>query len=179
MFDFDEHERLLLSKFKARGYWTAVVRAEGLDKDKGVFNVNTKNMIKAARFPGIYAVLPMPFSDHYNVLFGAEDLSLSDDDVKQRIRDDIERLSFRGSKVKFKEFVEFHNHSPFGPYVEVDDIRNGFYQNLNKLQGRHSTYYIGTALSGPSTPDCWDHVADLVNDYFPANNPASRRSDEL
>ncbi len=38
-------------------------------------------LIKAASFPGIYAMLPMPFPDHYNVLFGAEDLSLSDDDV--------------------------------------------------------------------------------------------------
>ena len=81
VFDFDDQERLLLSKFKARGYWTAVVKAEGLKKDEGVFNVNTKNMIKAASFPGIYAMLPMPFPDHYNVLFGAEDLSLSDDDV--------------------------------------------------------------------------------------------------
>ncbi|WP_062267563.1 NAD(P)/FAD-dependent oxidoreductase [Endozoicomonas arenosclerae] len=177
--DLNEQERLLLSKFKARGYWTAVVKAKGLKGDEGVFNVNTKNMIKAAKFPGIYAVLPMPLADHYNVLFGADDLSLSDEDVRQRIKADIEHLKFGGSPVKFIDFIEFHNHSPFGPYVEVDDIRSGFYRDFNALQGKRSTYYIGTAVSGPSTPDCWDHTGDLINEYFPDDNPVSRKSEEL
>ncbi|MGI9283693.1 MAG: hypothetical protein ACR2PX_29330 [Endozoicomonas sp.] len=75
--------------------------------------------------------------------------------------------------------MEFHNHSSFGPYVEVDDIRSGFYRDLNKMQGKGSTFYIGAALSGPGTPDCWDHVADLLKYYFPYDNPESRKPDEL
>ena len=179
VFDFNDQERLLLSKFKARGYWTVVVKAEGLDNKEGIFNVNTKNMMKAAKFPGIYAVLPMPLADHYNVLFGADDLSLSDEEVRHRIKEDIERLKFRNTKVQLKEIVEFHNHSPFGPYVDVDDIRNGFYRDLNKMQGKRSTYYIGTAFSGPSTPDCWDHVSELLKRYFPDDDSDFRKSFEL
>ena len=159
------------AKFKAHSYWTTVVMIEGLPNDQGLQNVDTENPLNAIRLPGVYAILPMPFDNLYNVLFGSNE-PMPEDEVKAQIKADIERLrKWTGQDVVVKQFVEFYDLTPFGLHVDSQQIKEQFYSMINSFQGKQSTWYIGAALSTNNIADVWFHTDVLIEKHFKPKEP--------
>ncbi|KAL9609167.1 MAG: hypothetical protein Q9167_006044 [Letrouitia subvulpina] len=68
---------------------------------------------------------------------------LPEDEVKARIADDIKILS---SNSTTSRFLAFASHTPFKQQVSADAVANGFYDQLNALQGYRGMHYTGNAL---------------------------------
>ena len=143
-FDLKAEEKAIFGKLKSSYYWTALVRVKGLPPATVLFNVAGTDVLTGQQFPGMYTAVPTPIPDVWNILFGSE-TDLTDDEVKARITTDLERMSdkFANTKVTVSGFPKFLNHASFGITVDVDDIRDGFYDKLLQLQGKRNTLYRG------------------------------------
>lgn len=88
------------------------------------------------------------------------DWEKSDNAIINAIETDLKRL---GAKLKgvhsFKKWNYF-------PHVSTEDFKNGFYENLEGLQGNNNTYYIGELLSFPSVEHVTRYSKYLVERFF-------------
>lgn len=175
VFDLDERETALFSKFKSHHYWTTLVKATGLPKDVVFFPIDGENPLVGQTIPGIYAIVPTPYEDIWNVLYGAFD-DLSDDEVKAEIVRFVENISISDQKVKVESFELFIDHHPFGLHVELADIRNGFYRDLDQLQGHRNTFYGGAALDTNGSHLIWHHSEALIREKIMSSLSSHERS---
>ena len=64
-----------------------------------------------------------------------------------------------GGKVTFDSFA---NHGHMHAHVSAEDLRAGFVQDLNALQGRSNTWYTGAAFSAGFTTVVWEYNKVLL-----------------
>jgi hypothetical protein len=165
-FDLDDREKTLFGKFRHRYYWTTAVRASGIPEDTIFFNLTGEDPVDEP-LPGIYTIVPTPLPGVINVIYGSE-YFLSDDDVKARIVADLERLSNRAvpHTVKVQGFELFLNHTPYGVFVDPQDIAAGFYQKLLDIQGYRNTLYLGAAFDTHDSASVWAHAEKTIQDLI-------------
>ena len=83
---------------------------------------------------------------------------MSDALVRENIKRDIERVSAVGP-LDFQSFGIFKNHSPYSVVASPQQIRTGFYRDLQGLQGHNHTYYAGAAFQTHSSAAIWARSA--------------------
>lgn len=59
-------------------------------------------------------------------------------------------------------FKAFANHGHMHAHVSADELRSGFIQKLNALQGRRNTYYTGAAFSAGFSVVLWEYNKVLL-----------------
>ncbi|KAK6208260.1 Beta-cyclopiazonate dehydrogenase [Colletotrichum tabaci] len=113
--------------------------------------------------PGLYNVNPTVVEGIYSVWYGGSE-SLSQDQVKKDITATIKRLrnKVEGSSKGKVSFVDYSSHTPFQLAVPSDSIVEGFYRELEGLQGHRNTWYTGSAFVGSHAALLWNFTETLL-----------------
>lgn len=161
-FDLDPQETRLFTQFQPNYYWTSLLETTGLPPDLSLVNAAAQTPFNLAPLPGIYSVSPSPVPGLTNVKFGSGRF-LADAQVRAAIRSSIERVSVPGiAPIRVRRFATFKSHSPYALMASPNDIRRGFYQSLQSLQGLRRTYYAGAAFQTHSSAAIWAYIEGLL-----------------
>ncbi|KMP06417.1 hypothetical protein D8B26_004337 [Coccidioides posadasii str. Silveira] len=159
-FGLDENEKSIFGQFKTTGYYTSLVRVPGLPKFDSMTNYNPDTPYNLPKLPDIYWITPTIIPDVYDVKYGSP-RALREEDVKKDI---IRKLRpFQDASAKDAEFVAWSSHTPFGATVSRKAIESGFYKKLYSLQGRHNTYWTGSAFHAHNSGLLWEYTKNLVD----------------
>nr|P9WEX5.1 RecName: Full=FAD-dependent oxidoreductase dpasF; AltName: Full=Diterpenoid pyrone biosynthesis cluster protein E; Flags: Precursor [Apiospora sacchari] len=162
--DLDTTEAGLFGKLSAGVFYSLVV------KDTGVAKANLRNRHPANPYgfpdqPFIYSVIPLPkTSGLAQVLLGSAS-PLTASQVEARVAADIGRLpaSLRGNATSVPKVVTMAAHT-WNVMAPVADIKAGFYDKLEGLQGLKDTWYIGAAWATQSSTTIWE---GLEQEFLP------------
>ncbi len=98
-------------------------------------------------------------TDLYN-FYTLSDASISDDTIQQNINSLIKAL---GGNVKKSEPIL---HWKYFPHVTGEQMQNGYYDRLEKLQSQNNTYYAGELHNFSMIEQSAAYAKDLVERYF-------------
>lgn len=163
-FDLDRVETSTFARFRSNYYYTGLIKLDNVPAGLSVTNSNAHTPYNLPQLPGIYGISPTRVPGLWNVKFGST-VPLSDFEVKATIVSQIRRLgdpAYFPSRPRVREFVTFSGHTPFELHVKGDEIAQGFYGNLNDLQGRNRTYYNGAAFQTHDSSLIWQYTQSTV-----------------
>lgn len=162
-FNPDEEETAVFDKWAYSKVFAGVVRHPSLP-----VNISLVNTVPEAA-PDNYLAFPaQPLlarfdymgapSDLFRVLLvGDEDLDV--DGAQELVRSGLRNLMEAGTidngDVDDLVFAAFVDHGPMHLRASVEDLQEGFIQELYGLQGRSSTWYTGAAFSVQFTTILW------------------------
>ncbi|MEM6927266.1 MAG: hypothetical protein AAF602_10070, partial [Myxococcota bacterium] len=157
--DVSPEERRLFTQFRHRESWVTLVRMEGAPRI-----ATTVYPYAREASPGEPTAFTPPVPGDAGVfVFHAHGGPGIDEAVVQR---NIERLMGRpGIDGAIQEFVHTQRWTGF-PHVTNDAIRDGFYADLEALQGEFHTYYTGEALTFPLVELVAEYSRALVAERF-------------
>lgn len=161
-FDLDAAETDVFKRFYSNYYYTAVLRITGLPDGYTLSNAAPETFQNIAPMPGIFSIGPSPTPGLFNVKYGST-TPLLDVQVKADIKKSVERAKVPGlGKLRLDDFAIFKSHSPYALMASPADVRAGFYNRLQALQGRNNTYYVGAAHQTHSSAAIWAYVESLL-----------------
>ncbi|KAI2626222.1 amine oxidase, flavin-containing superfamily [Xylaria nigripes] len=150
-FDLSQDEEMLLGKFSANGYYT------------GLLNNTGAMGLLVATGPGQEYSVPI-FPGPYDVL-NIDQGFTPDDEVKADILSIIVRLQeAQGIMTNGTgpDWLKFSSHSPFNLMVSNEDVCNGFYRDLQALQGTRNTFYHEAAWHAQDSTLLWQRSFSLL-----------------
>ncbi|PLB50417.1 FAD/NAD(P)-binding domain-containing protein [Aspergillus steynii IBT 23096] len=165
-FDLDDREKGLFQKFNNCAWYIAVVTNTGFPAGYRFQNIGTSNdTYRIPRLPAIYSINPSVVDGIFYVWYGASQ-AVAEADVKTDISTAIERLSRgigKSNERKQKvQFLVYKSHTPFQLVVSAEDIDDGFYRELQGLQGHRSTWYTGAAFLSHHAGQLWNFTQALL-----------------
>lgn len=156
--DITSIEKELFQQFNNSYYWDAVIKATGAPSDTGFFNIDLDTPYGIPALPALYTFGAVTgTTDLFTGYFGSPSY-LSDDEVKLTILNEVSKaLNANGyNTTAAPEILAFNNHSPFELTVSPESIRNGFYDQLNSLQGANNTWWTGAAWQAQDSSQIWN-----------------------
>ena len=169
-FAIDQAERSLFQKFSDSGWYVGLVQADGFPPEFDYQNTRTYILHHFPQLPALYQISPTRLPDIHLVRYGSMK-GMSDEAVQQDILKTVERVRHTvvGSNqtyVKPAELIAYASHNPFNLNVPPEDIAEGFYTKLGKLQGHRSTWYTGAAFMSHTTGALWNFTDHLVDRMY-------------
>ncbi|EAQ86336.1 hypothetical protein CHGG_07589 [Chaetomium globosum CBS 148.51] len=168
-FDLDASEKAILGKFKYPTVYAGILRHPSLQ----TLNAYSDRSPEPASYN--YTLFPVaPQVGRIDYLGGTEDLfqftavGTSEDtpeSMKALIAKSIDTMVAAGTLPASEGSVSFNifaNHGHMHAHVSADELRAGFLQKLNSLQGRRSTYYTGAAFSAGFATVLWEYNKVLL-----------------
>jgi hypothetical protein len=156
--DLDYEETSLFAKFNNSYYWDAVIRNTGIPDGVSVSNVNLAAPYTIPSMPGLYG-FEYSGVTHLHSVYSTSPYTIPDDVVKADMLATLARLSsslgYEGNGTT-PEIVGFNNHAPFELTVSVDEVREGFYDRLNALQGKRNTFWTGATWQLHDSSEIWN-----------------------
>jgi hypothetical protein len=155
--DLDAGEQGLFGQFNNSYYWDGVLNNTGIPDNTSINNVDLAAPYAIPTMPGIYGFGATGVDNLYTVYYSSP-YALSDEDVQSDILATLARVSKAAGfpTNSTPEFVGFNNHSPFELTVSTDAIQNGFYQQLNALQGQWRTWWTGASWQAHDSSIIWN-----------------------
>lgn len=155
--DVTSDEQNLLQQFSYSYYWDAVVKAPGTPANTGFDNVDLSEPYGIPVLPALYTFSAVPGTVDLMTAYFGSSYYLSDDEAQLSILDEVSNvLSANGyNTTESPEIVAFHNHSPFQLTVSANSIQNGFYDQMNALQGELNTWWTGAAWQAQDSSEIW------------------------
>lgn len=167
----DKDESAILGKFKFPTVYAAVIQHPSLEP----------NHAYASRESGplslLYKAFPVaPQFGRIDYIAGTEDLfsvtavgaeedtpesikGLLDRTIDDMIKSGVLPASASSSDITYKAFAD---HGHMHAHVTADELRAGFMQKLNSLQGRRNTFYTGAAFSAGFSTVLWEYNKVLL-----------------
>ncbi|KAK2467487.1 hypothetical protein APHAL10511_000342 [Amanita phalloides] len=162
-FDLCEDEYSLFSKFTSVGYWTGLLSNSGIPAGLTITNMDTSQRDSLPTLPGTFFFRPTTIPGIVDFKYGTPGPgNVPDAHIKNAIVADLLRLRKAGLNTTVPDFVAFQSHSPYYMNVSPDDIRDGFYDRFNALQGQRSTWYTGAALVTQDSSLIWNFTEALL-----------------
>lgn len=159
----DQRETAIFSKWNYLGYYVMVVRNTGLPS--GFTWINANNSVETYNIPQLPGLSEI-FESRIPGLFYAwfrSPTAVTQAEVEKTSIETMRRIqAAQNFTATTPEILEFRSHSPYKLYVNADDIRNGFYQDLYRLQGYRSTWYTGAAMVSHNVGLTWDFTQRLL-----------------
>jgi acyl carrier protein len=156
--DASEEERHLFSRIRYNVYYTTVASAVGLPRD-GFYmlqqhSVDDRNIGRCTAFHHRH-----PDSDVYT-FYAYGGPGIGEREIARLLEEDIETLG--------GQLVRGHGQRrwDFFPHVDLADVKEGYFDRLEALQGQCRTYYAGSLLSFELVECVIDHARDLVARHF-------------
>lgn len=156
--DLDSHDQGIFGQFNNSYYWDAVLRHTGIPDDTSLSNVNPDAPYNLPAMPGIYGYGATPIKGLHTAYYSSPH-PMSNEEVQAdilatlaRVRDGLGYPEPEESP----EFAGFHNHSPFILTVSTEAIKNGFYKQLEALQGKSNTWWTGATWMNQATSTVWN-----------------------
>ncbi|KAI7872278.1 hypothetical protein K492DRAFT_139134, partial [Lichtheimia hyalospora FSU 10163] len=162
-FDLDENEINLFRKWKYTFYYVAILNNTGIPDKRNVINIDPNN--KIGNIPSI------PFQWHldymgvsgYLATKVVGDMNFTERDAKNLIISDFNRMNMTGTyHIKNPNFIAVKDHTPSTMNVPVDEIKNGFYRKLYKLQGHKNTFYTGLSFCSDYSSLLWAYTDKVI-----------------
>jgi len=156
--DIDEQEKYLFGQFNNTYVWDMIISNAGIPTSKGmIVNVNPGAPDELASLPGLAFIRPAPVPNLYFGYYGSPNY-LSDDQLKADILAEVARINtVNGFPTNgTPKFVTINNHSPYFLTVPVEAIKNGFYRDVNAMQGQRKTWWAGAAFQTHDTSLIWN-----------------------
>ena len=156
--DLTSDEENLFCQFNNSYYWTSIVRNSGVPDNTSISNINLAAPYAIPTEPSVVTVQATGVPGLHTVFY-ASPYWIADGKVQEDL------LSSLAAVVKSAgypaqsgapQFAAFLNHSPFVLTVPVNSIQNGFYNNLNGLQGERNTWYTGAAWQAQDSGAIWN-----------------------
>ncbi|RGP62615.1 hypothetical protein FSPOR_9194 [Fusarium sporotrichioides] len=164
-FDLSKPEKNLFSKFSALGYVAGVADIAGVDVN--LQNVGAFTPAHTPVIPGSNGYnIPPGFTNQFllGVAFDNADYSLAD--AKAVIRRELTNLARAGAvpttAAKKVTFPILSNHAPFELHVSSQEIGEGFFEDLLKLEGSRNTYWTGAAFAGHNSGLIWNWNDNVI-----------------
>ncbi|KAI0098183.1 amine oxidase, flavin-containing superfamily [Nemania sp. FL0031] len=160
-FDLSKDEVTLFRRFSANGYYTGLLNNTGLKESISATGPGQDYNVPI--LPGIYSMSVTP-EGLTQVYYGSPSV-LPESEVKTEILSTLKRVQqARGILTSGVEpdWLAFSSHSPFNLMISNDEIRGGFYKNLEGLQGRRNTFYHGAAWDSQDSSQLWK----LTDEYL-------------
>ncbi|QIX01328.1 hypothetical protein AMS68_006845 [Peltaster fructicola] len=150
----DDEEHDIFGRFDCGYYWNALLRSAALPDADGIYNVGSNNSYYIADQPGILTIIPTGVSQLHRVYYGSPTY-MTDEEVVDSIMTTTEK-ALQVIAVDGDLSVPFiRSHAPYHCTVSADDIRAGFYDRLQALQGKKSTYYTGATFQAHDSGSIW------------------------
>ncbi|XRM44117.1 hypothetical protein ABZX51_007263 [Aspergillus tubingensis] len=165
-FDLGVKEKTLFGQFKNLFFYTALVRVKGLPDRTCYMNRGANDPFLIPKLPGMLVLKPTEASE-LKVANYLSTKALSEEEVKQGMLHDMESIR-RRAKVDFPdpEFLAIGDHSPYQLTVPAEAIENGFYRDLNSLQGERRTFYTAATWESHSTPQIWEFTEQMLQSHL-------------
>lgn len=157
-FDLDSREARLFTQFKASSYYTFLITNTGFPAGYGYENINQGNEYNLPTLPTVYHLRPTKAPGIWYGWFGGNQ-AVAESTIKAEIVKAVRNLN---NGTTTPTFVRFSSHTPFKQTVPASSIRNGFYTDLNNLQGYRNTWYTGNAFCQSGTSAIWNFTLQLV-----------------
>lgn len=160
-FDLDNTERSLFGQFNNTYYYTVLARIDGLPPGTAILNRADNVPYGLPPMPAVYILNPTPVPGLFDILYGSEGF-MSEEEVKEDMTQSVQRLQTGDLNAGAPEFVLYKVHRPFELTVPPDAIANGFYRELQGLQGRRRTLYTGAAFEAHDSSRIWRFTEALL-----------------
>ncbi|KAB8261693.1 hypothetical protein BDV32DRAFT_33025 [Aspergillus pseudonomiae] len=163
-FDLDRNEKNVLSRFTYTNEYTGIVNNAAFAVNQSYFN------LPPTAAPNNYLALPdTSFTARIDYI-GGDDLfrvtivgnsTLDTAGAKRLVQNDFNTLLRSGRLTETSDgeplsWVDFSTHGPMHARVSVADVKAGFFQKLNALQGGRSTWWTGGAFSVNFQTTLWE-----------------------
>ena len=155
--DLTSTETNLFCQFNNSYYWDMVISNSGIPDNVSINNWDPSAPLGIPALPGIYEFgstgLPGLHVSYYSSPY-----SLTNEEVKEDVLATLARITTANGYPTngTPEFVEFHNHQPFLLTVSTEAIQNGFYNQVNALQGTKNTWWTGAAWQTQDSSLIWN-----------------------
>lgn len=161
-FDMDTKEIEVLSKFSYSRLWATAVQSDSLASDFFAFNLpSSANDSSYLHYPELnFTSTYIPFGNTSKLVatVTAGDDKLDAAETLNLFNQDVAALSGSGivpASDKDVEVVHYSDHGLIHGRATAEDIKNGFFQDLNALQGYRSTWYTGNTFAAPIQTIVW------------------------
>ena len=167
--DLSQHEQTTLSKFSYTREYTGILNNAALEAGKSYFNM------PSASAPNNHLVLPdFPFTNTISYIGGDNlfevvivgDDTLDEAGARALVQENFNAMFQSGqladSGIQELDWVDFSVHGPMHARVSVDDVKDGFFQQLYKMQGERSTWWTGGAFACNFQTTLWQFDETLI-----------------
>lgn len=161
-FDMDTKEVEVLRKFSYSRLWATAVQSDSLASDFFAFNLpSSANDSRYLHYPELnFTSTYIPFGNKSKLVatVTAGDDKLDAVETLNLFNQDVTALSGSGvvpASDKDVEVIHYSDHGLIHGRATAEDIKNGFFQDLNALQGYRSTWYTGNTFAAPIQTIVW------------------------
>ncbi|AEO67406.1 uncharacterized protein THITE_2116300 [Thermothielavioides terrestris NRRL 8126] len=158
-FDLDRTERLVFSQFNATGFYAGLLNNTGLPTGHSFINAGLSTQYHIPSTPGLYHIQPTAVQGIWSFWYTSDSV-LPEATVKREVLAAVNVLT-NSSSSSGVEILAFANHSPYLLYPPAEQISQGFYSNLESLQGYRNTWYTG-GLFEPAAGPLWVFTQALI-----------------
>jgi hypothetical protein len=163
-FALQSRESGLFKQFTVTAYYTFLVTNTGLPAGFAYENAGVDTAYNIPLLPAVYNVRSTIVDGIFYGWYGGQH-PLPETRIKADIIATIQRLSNSGKKPKF---LAFSSRTPFKQMVSANAIRNGFYDNLNALQGYGTLSNTSNAFDQSGSSALWNFTHQLLPDIAAA-----------
>lgn len=156
-FDLTNTERKLFSRLSGLGYFAGVANIPGIN---GSFqNVGAQTPFNTPVIPGSNGFFPSGTPNQVTLGVAFDTTDYTDSEAEDIVRKELATLAAVGAvppdAAEKVTFPYVSNHAPYNLRVCGNEIRNGYYRKLLKLQGSRSTYWTGATFAGHNSGLVW------------------------
>ncbi|KAM7194025.1 FAD/NAD(P)-binding domain containing protein [Naviculisporaceae sp. PSN 640] len=156
-------ETNIFKQFNNSYYWNFVLKNNDLPPDQSFGNADPSKAYGIPETPSSYGFRPAPIPQpgggqiNYTLSWYSSPHYMTDAQVKTAMLDTVEKVvTANGLGTRKGEIVGFNNHNPFWLTVPTEAIANGFYGQLNALQGKRNTWWTGATFVAHDSSAIWE-----------------------
>lgn len=154
VFDRTLAEKIIYEWFRVYAY-----RVEGLPELSGYIPRNMYPERKGHMMAWYYRWADMGTTDLITV-YVAENEAMTDLQMRETVENKLRELGGKNIRLyMMKRWRQF-------PHVDSSALREGFYERLDQMQGRHNMYVAGEIMNFPTLENCIVYAKHLVERYF-------------
>ena len=162
--DASAEENLLFSKVHYAPGWRAAFLAKNMPHD-ALYALIDPYLDNPTATPSIQSFYPEGQIDEQTWLYSSMFNLNKDEDIKPLLEkaDTLLKSEFGATEIKWLNSCYWPDYVP---YFLGQDIKEGIFQKLERLQGQHHTYFLGGTLSGSAQAVVVDYSYDRIKKFF-------------
>lgn len=153
--DVNEEEKRLFSKINYSDYYVTLFEGDGFNKSLFI-----RDHIHPSTKGKTVAIFCRHNDSKVYMGYQMAPPEASPEDLIEMLKIDVEQFGGRFDGVITQK------HWRYFPRVSTEDLRAGFYNRLNELQGQMGTYYIGAVMNFETLENTIDFAKKLVLKHF-------------
>ncbi len=153
--DVNEEEKRLFSKINYSDYYVTLFEGDGFNKSLFI-----RDYIHPSTNGETVAIFCRHCDSNVYIGYQMAKPNTKPEDLIEALKKDVEQLGGR-----FGEVIT-QKHWRYFPRVNTEDLRAGFYERLDELQGKTGTCYIGAVLNFETLENTIDFAKKLVLTHF-------------